>query len=397
MTTRKQLGIAVIGLGWLGQAHSRSMHRIKLHFPDRTFDPRLVICSDPVAARRVDAVESFGFELATDDWQAAIDHPGVDVVYVTAPNMVHVEMAKAAAAAGKPVFCEKPVGGTPAQTLDATLAVRAAGVLSGVGYNYRWAPLVQHLRNLVASGELGEITNWRGRFLSMYGNDPLGVLSWRFKLDEGGYGVTSDLLSHSVDLAQFVLGEPITRVIGTTKTYITERPVPPPGASHYGRGLPEHPTGAVTNEDYVSMLCEFRSGVQGTFEASRSMHGPESQNAFDVHGTKGAAAWSLERINELQLNTGGGYARVFGGDDMPYHGHFVPGRANPIGYEDLVAIEDYEFCRAVAEGLPFEPGFDQALEFVSVQDALLRSVESGHWEDVVALDLAAAAGQEVTA
>ena len=173
-------------------------------------------------------------------------------------------------------------------------------MISGVGYNYRWAPLVQYARRLIADGRLGEITNYRGRFFSMYGSDPLGVLSWRFLVDQAGYGVTTDLMSHSVDLAHMLLG-PITRVVGTTETFITERPLPVGGGTHYGRGRPEDPKGAVTNEDYAGMLCEFASGARGTFEASRSMVGPESQMAFEVYGTKGALGWNLEKLNELQL------------------------------------------------------------------------------------------------
>ena len=61
---------------------------------------------------------------------------------------------------------------------------------------------------------------------------------------------------------------------------------------------------------------------------------------------------------------------------------FVPGSGNAIGFEDLVTIEDYEFCRAVAEGRAFEPGFEQAAQWARVQDALLRSARSGQWEDV---------------
>ena len=97
------------------------------------------------------------------------------------------------------------------------------------------------------------------------------------------------------------------------------------------------------------MLCEFASGARGTFEASRTIVGPESQMAFDVYGTRGALSWNLERMNELQvylaedeLHTG--YRTVFGGERFPYHGHFVPGSANGIGFEDLVVIEDFEFC-----------------------------------------------------
>jgi predicted dehydrogenase len=390
---RRTLGVGVIGFGWLGKAHSRSMLRIPTLFRDRDFDPVLVSCSDPVPALAQDAVSSFGFRRSGPDWQRVIDDPEVDVVVIAAPNMLHVELVEAAAQAGKAVFCEKPVGGTPQHVVRAARAARAAGAISGVGYNYRWAPLVQYARELIAAGELGEITNYRGRFFSMYGSDPLGLLSWRFRQDEGGYGVTSDLLSHAVDMGHMLLG-PITRVLGTTATFIGERPLPnpnpPAGASHYGRGAPGDPTGAVTNEDYAGLLCEFAGGARGTFEASRTIIGPESQMAFDVYGTRGAAAWSLEQLNELRLyratdDRGSGYTTVLGGERFGHHGAFVPGAGNPIGYEDLVVIEDYEFCRAVAEERPYAPGFDEALAWAAVQDALLRSVSSGHWEDVVDL------------
>jgi predicted dehydrogenase len=386
---RRRIGVGVIGFGWLGQAHSRSLLRIPTLFADRDFDTELVVCGDTLPERRDDAVRSFGFARSTADWRAVVDDPAVDVVFIAAPNMLHVELVEAAAAAGKHVFCEKPVGGTPEQTVRAEKAARAAGVISGVGYNYRWAPLVRYARRLIADGTLGEITNYRGRFFSMYGSDPLGVLSWRFLVDQAGYGVTTDLMSHSVDLAHMLLG-PIARVVGTTATFIAERPLAGAAGSHYGRGRPEDPTGAVTNEDYAGMLCTFASGVRGSFEASRSMVGPESQMAFEVYGTKGALSWNLERLNELQLylvedEAHTGYRTVFGGDRFPYHGHFVPGSANGIGFEDLVVIEDYEFCRSVIAGREHEPGFGDAVDWVSVQAALLRSAESGRWEDVVSL------------
>jgi predicted dehydrogenase len=319
-----------------------------------------------------------------------VDDPEVDVVVIAAPNMLHLEIIEAAAAAGKHIFCEKPVGGTPAQTVAAERAARRAGVITGVGYNYRWAPLVRYAAELLQQGELGELTNYRGRFFSMYGSDPLGLLSWRFLVDQGGHGVTSDLLSHAVDLAHMLLG-PIARVVGQTATFIAQRPLPSAGASHYGRGREGDPTGEVTNEDYAGMLCVFANGVRGSFEASRAIIGPESQMAFDVHGTRGALGWNLERLNELQLyrssdgDAGTGYTTVFGGERFPYHGSFVPGNANGIGYEDLIVIEDYEFLRSVADRREHRPSFADALEWVGVQDALLRSVASGRWEDVVSL------------
>ena len=382
----RQIGVGVIGFGWLGQAHTRSLLRIPTLFENRLFDTELVACSDALPARLDQATGSFGFKRASAAWESVIADPDVEVVYIAAPNMVHVQVVEAAAQAGKAVFCEKPVGGTPEQIARAAHAARSAGVISGVGFNYRWAPLVRYARELIANGELGEITNYRGRFFSMYGADPLGLNSWRFQLDQAGYGVTSDLMSHAVDLAHMLLG-PITRLTGTLETFIRERPAPPDGAGHYGRGRPEDPRTPVTNEDYAALLCEFASGTRGTIEVSRTMVGPESENAFDVYGTRGAVGWNLERLNELRVyrateDRGSGYTTVLGGDRFGHHGIFVPGSGNAIGFEDLVTIEDYEFCAAVAEGRPFEPSFEDALAWAAVQAALLRSAQSGGWEEV---------------
>ena len=382
----ERIGIAVLGLGWMGQAHSRSALRIPSLFPDRAFMPELVVCADVEENRRHRAVDDFGFARAVADWREAVASDDVDAVWVTAPNMLHIPMIEAACAAGKAVFIEKPIGGRPDQAVTAYRAAQAAGVATGVGYNYLWAPLVLHARELIASGELGEITHYRGRFLSMYGSDELGLLTWRFLFDQAGYGVTSDILSHSVSLAQFLVG-PIAEVVGMRETTIKQRPLPTGAASHYGRGRPEDPKGDVENEDFASMLCTFANGATGTFEVGRAIVGPESQNAFEIYGTKGALAWNLEELNELRYyrlsdgpNTG--YTTIFGGDRFPFHGAFVPGQANAIGFEDLVAIEDYSFMQSLATGTAFSPGFREAVDIVSVQQALIDSWESRTWERV---------------
>lgn len=382
----KKIRIAVLGLGWMGQAHSRSALRIPSLFPERDFNPELVVCADTDASRRERAVADFGFRRVTDDWRAAATADDVDAVWVTAPNMMHLPMIEAATAAGKAVFSEKPIGGKPEQTVAAFGHAKAADVATGVGYNYLWSPLVIHARELIASGVLGQITHYRGRFLSMYGSDELGLLTWRFKLDEAGYGVSSDILSHSVSMAQYLVGQ-ISEVVGMRNTTIPRRPLPTGAASHYGRGNLGDPTGEVENEDFASMLCRFANGATGTFEVSRTVVGPESQNAFEVYGTKGALAWNLEELNELKYyrqETGlnSGYTTIFGGDRFPYHGAFAPGQANSIGFEDLIAIEDFAFMQSLATGERFSPGFAEAVDVVSVQQALIDSWESRTWETV---------------
>ncbi|MFM7829894.1 MAG: Gfo/Idh/MocA family protein [Actinomycetota bacterium] len=386
---KKRIGIAVLGLGWMGQAHSRAALRIASLFPDCKFKPELVVCADVEQTRRDRAVDAFGFARAVPGFEEAVNAKDVDAVWVTAPNMLHVPMISAAAAAGKAIFSEKPIGGTPAQTVEAFQIAEKHSIKTGVGYNYLWSPLVIHARDLIASGAIGRVTHYRGRFLSMYGSDELGLLTWRFKFAQAGYGVTSDILSHSVSLAHFLVGE-IAEVTGMKNNTITHRPLPTGAASHYGRGKATDPKGEVENEDFASMLCTFKNGATGTFETSRSMVGPESQNAFEVYGSEGALSWNLEKINELQfykredgVNTG--YKTIYGGDRFPFHGAFAPGMANAIGFEDLVAIEDLNFMNSLVTGERFSPGFKEAVDVVSVQQALINSWTSRKWEPVLNL------------
>ena len=175
--------------------------------------------------------------------------------------------------------------------------------------------------------------------------------------------------------------------MGTIETFIKERPLPSGAGTHYDRGKPGDPTGTVTNEDYCGLFCRFTNGARGTFEACRSMVGPESQNAFEVFGTKGSLRWNFEDMNTLEVyratdDVTSGFTKVRGGDRFWPHGRFVPGSANPIGFEDLVCIEDHEYLESVAAGRQHRPGFAEAVAYVEVQDALLRSVASGHWETV---------------
>jgi predicted dehydrogenase len=386
------IGIGVIGFGWMGQAHSRAYRNIPVYFPESGLKPRLVAIADTVPARVELAKENFGFDAGTLDWRMLMDRDDIDVIDITAPNAMHLELVEAAAAAGKHIFCEKPVGISPEATAAIERAGRRAGVISGCGYNYRWAPLVQYTRQLIADGRFGELTHYRGRFFSMYGRDRLGVLSWRFLQEEAGYGALSDIMSHAIDMAQHLYG-PIRRVVAVKETFVRERPLPVPGrGTHYDRGKPGDPTGSVTNEDYVGALVEFANGARGTLEADRSIFGPQSSIAFELNGSRGAASWDHEKLNQLQLylpeeQPNDGFIEVLAGDAFPHQGNIVPGSGNSLGYEDLKTIEALEFLKSVAAGRPHSPGFGDALANASVAAAMIRSWSSERWEDVVSLRL----------
>jgi predicted dehydrogenase len=387
MAQAQEIGVGVIGMGWMGLVHSRSYRMIADRFHTGGIRARLVICADDVEARAREAQDRLGFEQSTTDWRQVVGHPQVQVVNIAAPNHLHLEMVRAAAAAGKPIFCEKPVGRSSTETAAIARIAREAGVLSWVGYNYRWAPLVQYARQLVRDGKLGTLTHYRGRFFADYGSNPDAVLSWRFQHEVAGYGTLGDLMSHVVDLAHMLAG-PIQRVVAHRKTFIRSRPRATPGQGTHFSVNPDAPRSPVTNEDHVGALVQFAGGAQGHLEVCRVVKGPRCEMALELNGTRGALKWNFERMNELQLFLPDGTPEhdgpvlIQGGPQHPFYESFYPGPAISMSYEDLKLIETFQFLQSVVAGTPGEPGFAEALAVAEVQDAMERSWTSEHWEDV---------------
>jgi predicted dehydrogenase len=371
----------------MGQVHGRSYRQIVHRFPDSPLQPRLVICADDVESRLRDAQASLGFERQTTDWQKVIEDPDVEVVNIATPNNLHLEIAERAAKAGKHIFCEKPVGRSPQETAVIERAAHQAGVMTFVGYNYRWAPLVQYGWQLVQDGTLGRLTHYRGRFFAGYASNPRGVLSWRFREELAGLGVCGDLMSHAVDMAHLMVG-PVRKLVSTRHTFIPERPPATAGQGTHFTTSEQGSTEKVTNEDYVGALVEFENGARGTLETCRVINGPRCEMAFELNGTLGAIKWNFEEMNELQLflseenGARQGYTRILSGPEHPFHVRFNPSPGTGLGYDDLKVIEAHEFLRSIANGKLGTPSFSEALAVANVQNAIIRSWDTGNWERI---------------
>jgi len=381
------IGVGVIGMGWMGQVHGRSYRQIVQRFPDSPLQPRLVICADDVESRLRDAHASLGFEKQTTDWQKVIEDPEVDIVNIATPNNLHLEIVERAAKAGKHIFCEKPVGRSPQETAVIEGAARQAGVMTFVGYNYRWAPLVQYGWKLVQDGTLGRLTHYRARFFAGYASNPRAVLSWRFQHEQAGLGVCGDLMSHAVDMAHLMVG-PVRKLVSTRHTFIPERPAATVGQGTHFTISEQGSTEKVTNEDYAGALVEFENGVRGTLETCRVINGPRCEMAFELNGTRGAIKWNFEEMNELQLflsdenGARHGYTRILSGPEHPFHARFNPSPGTGLGYDDLKVIEAHQFLRSIANGKLGTPSFSEALAVANVQAAMIRSWETRNWEKV---------------
>jgi predicted dehydrogenase len=397
-----ELGIGLVGGGWMGNVHSRAYARLFSLDPRSALRPRLV----HVADAEPDVVSflqlRWGWERGSADWRSVVDDPEVDLVDICAPNDLHCEIAAAAADAGKHVYCEKPLGRSVAETRRMAEAVRRAGVKSLVGYNYRWMPALQHARALVAEGRLGEITHFRSVFHTDWGASRDAPFSWRFDRDRSGWGALGDMASHVVDTAEALVG-PIAGVTGTAATFVDRRPLvqrtrnaAERGASVFG--AVEAGTAAtwepVTNEDYVAALVTFAAGARGTIEVSRAINGPRSRFTVELHGTSGSFSWDLERMNEYELwleddlQLERGYRRVLVGPEHPDQALFSPGAGVGIAFEDSKAIEVYRLLKALAEGRPPQPDFSVGLRVAEVLDCIAESFQSGSWVDVASRSMA---------
>ena len=382
------VGIGLISVGWMGQLHSRAYSNLKYVYPDLQIRPRLVHAADTAPARATEAVEVLGYERASADYHEVLNDPEVDVVSICAPNFLHAEIAIAAARAGKHFWIEKPVGRGEDETRAVSVAAAEAGVVDSIGFNYRHAPAIEHLRRLIASGELGRITNVRGHMFADYSADPRGALSWRFIRNLAGSGVLGDLMGHLVDLVQYTLG-PIAEVSALTSTVYAERAELPMGSGTHFAVVEDGEMKPVENEDYAAMLIRLAgdavaADAVGTLEASRVSVGPRASYGIEIYGTNGSAHWDFERLNELHISSGlgaahQGYTRVMASPGMGDFGRFQPGAGTSMGYDDLKVIEAKKFLEAVTGKAALNSNIQDALSAAQVVSAAERSAEDRQW------------------
>ena len=379
--------IGVIGMGWMGHAHTRAHLRVPHHFPALPLRPVLAAVADPEAERGSAATGQYGFGRTTTDWREVVADPTVHAVSITAPNDQHREIGVAAARAGKHVWIEKPVGRGAADARAVAAAVTAAGVAGTVGFNYRNAPAVAAARQLIADGAVGTPTHARFWLLSDYAAHPQGALSWRFERARGGAGVLGDLASHGIDLARYLLGE-ITALVADTAVVIPRRPRPAGDGSHFALATGGEP-GAVDNEDYAGCLLRFAGGARGTLEVSRVSVGEQCAYGFTVHGTRGLVAWDFRRMGELTVSTGDRYQNqsartVFAAPGDGEYAAFQPGAGIAMGFDDLKVIEAAAFLRSIVDGKPHGATVTDAVRAAEAVEAMVESARRGTWVEVEA-------------
>jgi predicted dehydrogenase len=358
----KPIGVGMLGYAFMGKAHSNAYKTLAYMTWPPPLMPQLVAIAGRNEELVAEAALRYGFADHVTDWKALIADDRVGLFDNAGPNNLHAEPTIAAAEAGKHVICEKPLGRDAAESYETWQRVAATGVKHMCAFNYRFVPAVRLARQIIESGELGDIQHFRGAYLQEWGTTEGDI--WRFQKDVAGSGALGDLGAHVIDLARYLVGE-IAAVSALTATFQPGRDV----------------------DDAVEAAVAFSSGAVGTIEASRFCQGRKNHFTWEINGSKGSLAFDLERLNELQYSEGNaGFRTVLVSEaDHPFWEHWWP-QGHMIGWEHSFVHELHHLLTVIRDGgdvAPHGATLEDGYRAAEICDAMLRSAESGARETVV--------------
>lgn len=385
----RTLNIGLIGSGFMGQTHADAYHRARLLYRDLPLTPRLYAIADRDEAAAEAARERLGFERGYGDWRALVADPEVDVVDITSPNALHHEMALAAIAAGKHVYCEKPLAMNDDQAREMQEAAERAGVKTMVAFNNIKTPAALLAKQLIEAGEIGRPIRFRGTFDQGFFNDPDLPWSWRCSREGAGTGALGDLGAHVISVAQFLMGD-VTRVNCQAQTQITERPVPSSDAGYASRVEAGAERRRVENDDQTQALVRFASGAAGVIESSRVAAGRVFGLYWEVSGTEGTLVMDGERFNELRVfrfnddKRDRGFKTLLAGSQVPQYGAFFgfDSAGGGLGFFDIKVIEIHDLIQGIAGPGDCYPDFAFGRANQRIITAMDESAHSGQWVEI---------------
>jgi len=385
MTSRKHLseiGAAVIGTGFIGTVHVEALRRIGVHVHG-------VLGSSP--ERGETRAAALGVPRAYSNLDELLGDERVDVVHVTSPNNLHVPQAAAILAAGRHIVCEKPLALTAAESAGLVEQAAAAGVVNAVNFNIRFYPLHQHVREVIAAGDLGDVRFVTGHYFQDW---LFHDTDWNWRLEPnkgGGLRAVGDIGSHWLDLVTFLTGQPIVSVMADLATFIPLRQEPRGPVETFSTerstNTRERP---MATEDVASVLLRFANDARGALSVSQISPGRKNSLQWEIDGSAAAAAWDSEtpdhlwlghrdRPNELLLRNPALMGEA-GRAAAALPGGHVEGFADTFGALFRAVYGDVLRGRP-AERPPyatFADGHDEML----VGDAIAESAQEARWVDV---------------
>jgi len=373
------IGIGLAGYGAIGKIHTLCYKELHMLYPGQLpeVDLAAVCTSKPETAQN--AAEAGGYRKWFTDVSELVKQDDVTVVDCSLPNFAHKSALLETIAAGKHVYCEKPLAVNGIEAREIAQAAAEAGVQIGMTFNYRFVPALMRAYELIQAGALGDIYRFRAEYFHTGYQDPERPLSWRMDREKSGGGALVDMGSHLIDLIRHLLGE-FDSVQASMQTYIKERPVK--------RGAREK--GVVTVDDAAWLRIKLKNGAMGTLETSRFATGALDDLRIEICGEKGALWFDLMDANWLYWFDASRKGGAPGGDNgwvrletvQHYPGASIPSPRSILGWARTHAENQYTFLKAVAEGKTPQPNVTDGLRTQLVLDAAYASAERGDWVEV---------------
>lgn len=323
------LGVGLLGCGGMAKSLGHAVRRLPR--------ARLVRVCDVVPEVAAAAGVEFAVPATTDAAEVLSD-PAVRAVIVATPNFTHADLVLQAAAAGRHIFCEKPMALTVADCERMRAAVVAARVQFCVGHVLRYLPVFDHMKRMVDAGVIGAPFAMRTTRLGGWGASQ----SWRQRRDLSG-GPLFEVNIHEIDYQRYLLGEPETVYATGSQRVVMQTDF----------------------EDTVFLSLRYASGAHGVLHSS--LGAPRGSYSGEIQGTEGIIAFT-NGPSRIEW-------RRFDGD------------SGAVGEEDLHALDAHErelnhLVEAVLDGVPPPIGLADGRAAVAVAEAAVRSLCSGQVERV---------------
>ncbi|MBI1745601.1 MAG: Gfo/Idh/MocA family oxidoreductase [Acidobacteria bacterium] len=286
----------IIGVGFVGAHHIEAVRRLG-------FVEVVALAGSSLDSAKAKA-EKYHIPKAYGSYAELLNDSEIEVIHNTTPNYLHYPVNAAAAQAGKHIISDKPLGRNAREAKLMLEAVQAAGIVHAVVFNYRYNPMVQEMRQRMRRGDLGEIYYAHGDYLQdwlLYPTD----YNWRLEPEQSGESrALGDIGSHWCDLAQYVTGLRIVKVLANFTTIHQERRRPQGPLETFsgvGKQLDTYQSYKVTSEDAATVLVKFSNGGHGVFTVTQISAGHKNHLRIEVDCAKGSMAWDQERPNALWL------------------------------------------------------------------------------------------------
>ena len=383
-----EIRVAVLGAsGWMGKVHTMAFQTFPqiLGTADGTARIAALVVNDPGADADL-RVRAPGAKILTD-WREAVADPDIDLIDICLPDSLHYPVAKAAILAGKHVFCEKPLADTAAEAKELADLARARGVITRVGHAFPRNPVHDLAREIIRSGEIGEVTMFKGcQHIDVFG-DPAAPFMWRADGTKAPTGIVGDTGSHVFSFMHFLVGR-VQSLIADNRIFTTHRPVV--AGSVLGSGAPSgaDAMAEVTNPDATTLLCRFESGASGIVDFSRTATGRKFQQRYEIYGTKGSLVYDYDEISRLRFYSAAdaagrrGFRAIDAGPDHPTWRAFLPLPNLALGYNETKIIEAWEVVRSISRKQPMWPTFDAGHHICQIVDACMESSRRRAWVDI---------------